>query len=91
MSTNPTPSGSADTPAPPASPTAALEAEVAALRQELNEVRVLNRIIGAVSTAHESITAFARACEELAQAFAVPQVALAVLDTSQGALHVGVK
>ena len=75
----------------PRLPTAALEAEVAALRQELNEVRVLNRIIGAVSTAHESITAFARACEELAQAFAVPQVALAVLDTSPGALHVGVK
>jgi anti-anti-sigma factor len=88
MSSSPRPSESSSEPVPPTSATAALEAEVAALRQELNEVRVLNRIVGAVSTARESATAFERACEELAQAFAVPQVALAALDASQGALHV---
>jgi anti-anti-sigma factor len=67
---------------------AALEADVAYLRQELDDARVLNRIVAAVADARELSTAFTGVCTALASAYDVPQVALAVLDREQACLHV---
>lgn len=66
----------------------ALEAEIDALKHSLNDAMTLNRIIAAVASTLDATEAFALACTELARAFAVPQVALAVFNPARTALKV---
>lgn len=66
----------------------ALETEITSLQGRLQDTQILNRIIQAVASTLDPTAAFAAICAELAHAYHVPQVALAVLDPSRAFLSV---